>query len=154
MKKILVIFSLAFILLAATGCSGKPVMMDQLNAQGFYPYTNDLLSFNLSLPKEFQYYQTQRSTFPTYTDLDIFVPTADKDYAEQVPGYAEPVIVRVYDKTAYDNLTPDLKKPLVKVAEKGDKVYTLIFWSQIPSDWLNKWSAAMKQQIIKSFSLK
>jgi hypothetical protein len=154
MKKIFLISSFLFLLFATSGCAGKPVMMDQLNKQGFYPYSNDLLGFNLSLPKEFQYYQTQRMTFPDYTDIDIFVPTADTDYVEQVPGYAEPIIVRVYDKTAYDNLSADLQAQLVKVAERGNKVYSLIFWSQPPSDWKDKWSDAMKQQLIKNFKLK
>ncbi|MDD4901811.1 MAG: hypothetical protein PHE24_01620 [Patescibacteria group bacterium] len=154
MKKILYTFCFLFFVFLLTGCAGKPVMMDQLNKQGFYPYHNEMFNFNLSLPKEFQYYQTQRMTFTDYTDIDIFVPTADTNYVEQVPGYAEPIIVRVYDKTAYDNLSADLKAQMVKVAEKGNKVYNLIFWDQPPSDWAGKWTDAMKQQLIKDFKLK
>ncbi|MDD5527795.1 MAG: hypothetical protein PHO56_02345 [Patescibacteria group bacterium] len=153
MKRLFFLFSLLFLIFFTTGC-GKPVMMDEVNKQGFYPYHNEMFNFDLSLPKEFRYYQTQRMTFPGYTDLDIFVPTADTNYPEQVPGYAEPIIVRVYDKTAYDNLNADLKAQSIKVAEKKDKVYALIFWDSIPSDWQGKWSDAMKQQLIKNFKLK
>jgi hypothetical protein len=153
MKKYIFAACLLVFAFALTGC-GKQVMMDQLNSKGVYPYSNDMLGFNLSLPKEFQYYQTQRTNFTNYTDLDIFVPTADTNYAEQLPGYAEPVIVRVYDKSTYDGLAADIKAQSAKVAEKGGKVYTMIFWANIPSDFKDKWSDAMKQQLIKDFKLK
>jgi len=153
MKKIFFISSLLIFLFTLSAC-GKPVMMDALNKQGFYPYSNDLLGFNLSLTKDFKYYQTQRTELPTYTDLDIFVPTADANYAEQVPGYAEPIIVRVYDKSTYDALSASTTAGMIKVGENNNKVYNLIFWSKIPSDWQNKWSPAMKQQLISNFKLK
>jgi hypothetical protein len=153
MKKIFIIFSLLSLLLVIPGCAKKP-MMDKLNEAGFYPYSNDELGFSLSLPKEFEYYQTQRTSFTNYTDLDIFVPTADTNYPEQIPGYAEPIIVRVYDKPAYDALSASTSAMMVKAAERKGKVYSLIFWASAPSDWQGKWSDAMKQQLIDNFKLK
>jgi hypothetical protein len=149
-KKIFFLISFFFLIFLLTGC-GQPVMMDQLNQQGLYPYHNDFFNFNLPLPSAFLYYQTQRVAYTGYTDVDIFVPTSDTNYAEQLPGYALPVIVRVYDKSAFSALSTTTAASLVKVGEKGNKVYTLVFWNQIPSDWKNVWTDEMKQQLIKSF---
>ncbi|HTX86546.1 MAG TPA: hypothetical protein VMC41_00585 [Candidatus Nanoarchaeia archaeon] len=153
MKKIFFPFSFLIFIFILTGC-GKQVMMDQLDKQGFYPYSDAYLGFNLSLPREFQYYQFERDTFPAYTDLDIFVPTADADYPEKVAGYAEPIIVRIYDQAAYDNLSGAERASMVKVGEKNGKIYNMIFWAAAPKDWKDKWSDAMKRQLIKNFSLK
>ena len=101
MKKIILLFSFLFLIFVLTGC-GKQVMMDELNKQGFYPYSDSYLGFNLSLTKEFKYYQFERDTMNDHTDLAFFVPTADTNYPQRVPGYAEPIIVRIYDKTIYE----------------------------------------------------
>jgi hypothetical protein len=153
MKKIFYIFCFIVFAFTLTAC-GQPVLMDQLNKQGVYPYTDSYFGFNLPLPGMFQYYQTQRLSFTGYSELDIFVPTADRNYPEMVSGYAEPVIVRVYDKTAYDSLSPAAKTQSTKVAARGDKVYTMIFWSSVPTDFTDKWSDAVEQQLIKNFKLK
>lgn len=153
MKKISFIFSLFVVLFVMAGCAAKP-MMDEIDKQGFYPYHNDFFNFDLSLPKEFQYYQTQRIDNANYTEVDIFVPTADTTLIEQVPGYAEPIAIRAYDKKTFDALTEADKAGLTKVGEKGGKVFAMKFWDKIPSDWKDKWTDAMKQQLIKNFQLK
>ena len=153
MKKIFFIFSLLSLLLVVSACASKP-MMDQLDERGFYPYSNNELGFSLPLTKEFQYYQTQRIDKPDFKELDIFVPTADTNIPEIVPGYAEPIIVRAYDKNFYNGLSEADRNELVKVGEKGSKIYALKFWDIIPADWKDKWTEAMKQQLIGNFKLK
>jgi hypothetical protein len=153
MKKILFVLFFLFFAFGLTGC-GKAPMMDELNKQGFYPYQNTELGFSLSLPQEFQYYQTQRTNDANFKELDVFVPTADTKIKEIVPGYAEPIIVRVYDKNFYNSLSEVDRKDFTKVEEKGNKIYVLKFWNIIPSDWTNKWTDAMKNQIVNNFKLK
>ncbi|HTW96966.1 MAG TPA: hypothetical protein VMD74_04905 [Candidatus Methylomirabilis sp.] len=154
MKKIFLFFTFCFLLIVLSAC-GKKVMMDELNGQGFYPYSNDALGFSLSLPKEFIYYQTQRNDGGNYQELDVFVPTADQSYKSAVPqSYAEPVVVRVYKTKDFQALSAVDQAKLTKVAEKGGKVYVLNFWDKIPSDWKDKWTDAMKQGLIKNFKVK
>jgi|WetSurMetagenome_2_1015567.scaffolds.fasta_scaffold00657_24 hypothetical protein len=153
MKKIAILFTFCFLLFALSGC-GKAPMMDELNKQGFYPYTNEALGFSLSLPQEFQYYQTQRNDSGDFKELDIFVPTADTRIGNVVSGYAEPVIVRAYNKNFYNRLDKADQNEFTKVGEKGDKVYVLKFWDVIPSDWTSKWTKDMKKQIVNNFKLK
>jgi hypothetical protein len=153
MKKLLLVSFLAFILLLASGCGKKP-MMDEVNQQGFYPYSNETLNFSLSLPKEFEYYQTERTTNDISTDLHFFVPTADISAPKKVSGYAEPITVRVFKKEAFETLNESEKKALAVVGEKKGNVYVLKFWDEIPSDWKDKWTDAMKQQIVSNFKLK
>jgi len=50
------------------------------------------------MPSEFIYYQTQRKNTDDYIDLEIFVPTGDKSYYQEIPGYAKPIVIRIFDK--------------------------------------------------------
>jgi hypothetical protein len=157
MKKLFLISSLLFLLcIVVSGCGKKVVMMDELNQKGFYPYTNSELGFDLSLPKDFQYFQTQRINSDNFKDLEIFVPTADRNYTEEVPAsYAKPVIVRVMDKKYYDSLENSAdKQTLIKVGEKGNKIYVIKFWDTVPTDWKDKWNEDLKKIVISNFKLK
>lgn len=153
MKKIFLISFLSLLLFITTGCGQKP-LMDEVNKQGVYPYHNDFFNFDLSLPKEFQYYQTQRIDASNYTEVQILVPTSDTVIAQLIPNYAEPVAVRVFDSKVFAGLSDADKAGLIKVGEKGGKVFTLKFWDKVPSDWKDKWTDAMKQQLINNFKLK
>jgi hypothetical protein len=141
--------------LIASGC-GKQPMMDELNAKGVYPYQNIALGFNLSLPQDFKYFQTQRVDTGEVKSVEIFVPTADRNFGQAFPmGYAKPVVVDVINKRYYENNMGDAEKQaLTKLAEKGDQVYAIEFWDAIPNDWKSKWTDQMKKQIISGFSLR
>lgn len=153
MKKIFLISSLLILIFSVSGCAQKP-MMDQVDKNGFYPYHNDFLNFDLPLPKEFQNYQTQRIDNRNYTEVDIVVPTIDANFFQAVPGYAEPVVIRAYDKKYFASLSETDKAGFVKAGEKGGKVFMMKFWEKIPADWKDKWTEAMKQQLLKNFKLK
>jgi len=155
MKKFLLALSLILFIGVISGCA-KTVPMDQLGKNGLFNYTNSYLHFNLSLPADFIYYQTQRVSSDNYDDLQILVPTADTSYTPQIiPNYANPVTIRVYDKNYwYKKMDDSQRSALNKIAEKGSRVYVMNFWDAIPSDWANKWNDSLKQELIKNFSAK
>jgi len=141
-------FTVLFVLLlpvVLSGCFKKDVPISQVE-DGSYVYTAKDLGFGLTLPKEFQYFQTQRQNKGDYTDLQIFIPTSDTSYTQIVPGYAEAVTVRV--------VTNKEHKPengFEIIGSTDDKTYYILFWNRIPTDWTDKWTEAMKKQIIDSF---
>ena len=129
--------------------------MDELNAENLYHYQNKDLGFEMYLPQDFIYYQTQRNNNDDFSELIIYVPTADTSLPTELQSYAKPVIVRIFNKKYWDeSLNDEEREGYVKVGEKGDKVYTLLFWQKIPSDWTVKWTDDMKQTIIDNFQVK
>jgi len=129
--------------------------MNELSSDGYYHYQNKDLGFSLALPKEFIYYQTQRKQTGPAMDLEILVPTSDMTYAQEVPGYAKPVTVRIYNNQDWQNLPADNedKKNFSLVNDRVDKIYLISFWDKVPTDWQDKWTEEMKQNIEKSFRL-
>lgn len=128
--------------------------MDELNEDNVYHYQNKDLGFSVDLPADFIYYQTQRTDNEDFSDLIIYVPTADTSLPTELQSYAKPVIVRIFDKNHwYDSLNDEERAGYINVGEKKDKVYTLLFWNRIPSDWTVKWTEDMKQNIIDSFKV-
>jgi len=146
---------LIFTLLLA-GCGGKEPNMDQLAKDNKYHYKNNDLGFSLALPAEFIYYQTQRREIPGFVDIEIFVPTSDISYFQQVSGYAKPIVVRIFNSEMWDNIGEGEKNGVIykKLGEKGGQVYTIKFWDKLPKDWQNKWSQEMSEEIIKDFKIK
>ncbi len=155
MKK-LVLFSIIFIIvILLTGCDLEKQSMNQLAEDNKYHYQNRTLGFALNLPSEFEYYQTQRQNTNYYIDIEFFIPTSDTNYPQEVQSYAKPVIVRIFSRDAWEEIEDDEYKSMFQeVGRKGKKVYTIVFWDNIPSDWQNKWSKDMREEIIKSFVLK
>jgi hypothetical protein len=137
------------------GCgSKKTVDMNQLSEDKTYHYINKDLGFSINLPKEFQYYQTQRKNNADYTDLEFFIPTSDTGFAQEVPGYAKPVTIRIISKKVWEATDNKFDKTLVKeIGQKDDTVYAVIFWDTIPKDWQTKWSDDMQKQIINNFKI-
>lgn len=154
MKKIILISMFVVSLGLLTGCGVKQPDMKELTKDG-YNYRNDDLGFSLMLPAEFTYYQTQRKETPDYVDIEIFVPTSDTKYPQEVPSYAKPVVIRSYDKKFWDGMKTDGedRKIYIKAGEGNGRIYTMRFWDKIPADWQNKWNASMKENIIKSFKV-
>lgn len=153
MRKALFFILIIFIFLIA-GCGQKPVAMDVLNEQGVYNYRNQDLGFQINLPPEFIYYQTQRKDGSDYTDLEIFVPTSDRDYPQEIPSYARPLLIRVYTPETWQELEKiENEEGVIKLEESKDKVYAIKLWNEVPDDWQDKWSEDMQNQIIESFSL-
>ena len=128
--------------------------MDQLGEDGQYRYQNRDLGFSISLPPEFEYYQVQRKQTAEFIDIEFFVPTSDLSYPQDVPGYAKPIVVRIFTAKAWQEMGSDEDKIIYqKVKEKGKKIYTIRFWDKIPTDWNNKWSEEMKNTIKSSFKI-
>ncbi len=154
-KKISGMITVLIFVLTLTGCQTDKVAMNELAADGFYHYQNNDLGFSLALPKEFIYYQTQRKQSGSATDLEIFIPTSDRIYAQEVAGYAKPITVRIYNRKDWQNLpADDVNKKLVSVVnEKVDKIYAFNFWQKIPNDWQSKWTEEMEQNIVKSLKI-
>lgn len=154
MKKYLLALLLAASALTLAACGAKkPDMRTPVGEKQEYNYRNPDLGFSLMLPSEFIYYQTQRKQTPDFTDLEIFVPTSDTKYAQEVPGYAKPVVVRVFNKNSWLVSSESDKKIYQKIGEKGDKVYAIRFWDKVPSDWKNKWTASLADQIKQEFQI-
>lgn len=125
-------------------------------AVGTLRYDNKDLGFYFDLPKEFEYFQTQRVEKDTYTDLEIFVPTSDRIYTPQeVPSYGKIIVIRVYQRKAWEALPQDSqdRKTFGYQGIKNDRVYAIKFWDSPPADWESKWNKAMRDMIIKGFHM-
>ena len=137
-----------------SGCGTKEVYMDQPADDGKYHYKNESLEFNLTLPEEFIYYQTQRKQEADNTIIEFFVPTNDLEYYQEVSSYAKAIVVRVFEKSDWDLIEKDvLRKEYNNIKEVDDKVYTLKFWDKTPADWQNKWSLKLEDEIINGFKV-
>jgi len=151
------IFILLFFILLLAGC-GRELAMDQLAEDGNFHYRNKNLGFSLVLPPEFLYYQTQRKETADYIDLEFFVPIADTNYHQEVPGYAKPIVIRIFSENSWEQMGGEgiyqkLGEKKSWWPGKKDKVYTIKFWGEAPLDWQGKWSEEMKQRIIDGFGV-
>lgn len=118
--------------------------MDQPAEDGQFHYSNKELGFSLTLPAEFEYYQTQRKNQTDYTDVEFFVPTADPEYPQEIASYAKAVSVRVYDKKVWETgegiNQENIEDIYQKKIEANNKVYFMKAWRVWPKDWETKWS--------------
>lgn len=148
-----IILFLGIIFLA--GC-GQQQLMDVPAEDGNYYYQNKDLGFNLTLPKEFIYYQTQRKQAENFTDLEVLVPTSDQVILQDVPGYLRPVTIRVFDKDFWNENQGEneFTNLYEKIGESRSRIYGIRFWQQIPSDWSDKWSDDIKNFIINNFEVR
>ena len=154
MKKIYLFFAFFVFAIFLSGCSSKNQAMNELADDGKYHYENKDLGFNIVLPSEFIYYQTQRKKVGDIMDLEFFVPTADTSYVQEVFGYAKPVVVRIFEKDDWSATDDNEKKIYEKIGEKNNSVFTIKFWEKIPEDWKNKWNDDIKREIIDGFELR
>jgi hypothetical protein len=145
-KQFFSVLLVLFLPVILSGCFNKKEVPIGQDDNGSYVYTAKDLGFGLTLPKEFQYFQTQRQNKGDYTDLQIFVPTSDRDFPQLVPGYAEAITIRVVTNKQHQ---PESGFELIGSAE--DRSHYILFWSNVPKDWQDKWTPAMKKQIIDSF---
>ncbi|MEA3449495.1 MAG: hypothetical protein U9Q85_00715 [Patescibacteria group bacterium] len=152
MKKILTIILFFVFILSACG-QKQAVPMDQLSEDGKYHYKNEQLGFWINFPEEFIYYQTQSNNLGNYIDMEYFVPTGDREYPQTVKSYARAVMIRVIDKTDYDDALAEDTSVIgfEKIAETSNRLYFIDFWNTVPKDWIDKWSEGMRQEIEKSF---
>ena len=148
-KTSIILFFLIFIL---TGCFLNKQPVDRSVKDGDYYYSNKDLGFSLILPPEFMYYQTQRKETENYIDLEIFVPTIDKTIVHEVPDYAKPITIRIFNKD-YWQTVDEAADTFIKIGENGNRVYTLIFWSEVPNDWLGKWNEEVINKIKNNFKI-
>lgn len=155
MKKISFVVLAVLMAVSLSACHWTKVEpMDELNNENEYHYQNKDLGFEVYLPQDFIYYQTQRNNGDDFSDLTIYVPTADTSLLTELQSYAKPVVVRIFDKNNwYDSLNDEERSNYVKVGEKKDKVYTLLFWNKVPSDWTIKWTDQMRDDIMESFKV-
>jgi hypothetical protein len=152
MKKTLLTATIIIITgIVLSGCGTADTPMDQPADDGKYHYENKSLGFEITLPSTFEYYQTQRKEAGDYKDIEFFVPTSDTDIDSGVPNYAKPLVVRIFNESAWEEEkgTGFFKE----VGRQDDKVYTAKFWNIIPKDWEDKWDDGVKQDIIDSFKL-
>lgn len=154
MKKIFVFFAICALLLSGCGPKDRPAM-DQEAEDGKFHYQNKDLGFSIVLPGEFKYYQTQRIEDEGFKDIEFFVPTSDLRFGNEVPGYAKPIVVRVFEKNAWENTSNEVGGRVIyeKKGEKKDSVYTIKFWENIPTNWENSWNNEMRTAIFESFTI-
>lgn len=148
MKKFLIVAILAsaFVL---TGCGSKKVDMNVLDKDNKFHYANETYKFSVALPESFLYYQTQSKKNDDFAVIEFYVPTADQNYPQAVPGYARAIDVRIYDDAKKWESAD--KTILVEAAKKDNRIYALKFWDTVPSDWGKKWSNDMKTDIKNDF---
>lgn len=124
----------------------NPFNEDYRDKEGNYFYENKDLGFNITLPPEFIYFQTQRWDNSSFSDLEILVPTNDPAYTHAIPpSYAKPIIVRIW-KDMQDWAQEDQDRYVI-FGEKRGRVYTLKFWDEPTKDWLDKWTSEMEVRI-------
>jgi hypothetical protein len=146
MNKFISLLLLIMIPMLICSC-GKKSNMDVKQLDGKYHYENRDLGFQIDLPAEFEYFQTQRQKGDGYIDLEFFVPTSDTFISQEVKGYGKPFLVRVYEKNVwekYDSSTE--KKDLIKIGE-SNRVYAIKFWNQIPKDWKQRWTSEYEKSL-------
>lgn len=156
MKKFFLLAVIIFpLILSGCGFFEKQDMA-KLAKDDTYHYQNKDLGFSVNLPSQFQYYQVQRKQVPDFTDVEIFIPTNDTVYPQEVPSYAKPLVVRIYNRDFWNTIGDDRdeKKLYQKIGEKGDKIYTIRFWEKIPSDWGERWNDETRGKILKSFTIR
>lgn len=155
---------LLLLTLVFAGCSKKETDMNVLSDDNQFHYRNELLKFSINLPANFDHYITQRKDESDYSDLEFFVPSSDTvNYVQEVPGYAKPMVVRAFKKNAWQNwqnnqasssdfsiLVSDRDEVM---PDKGDYVYVIKYWTNIPIDWQEKWNNDMKKKISDSFKV-
>jgi len=146
-KQFFAVILILFLPVILTGCFKKSVPISQ-NQEGAYHYNNDYLGFSLDLPKEFEYFQTEKKQIGDTNELSIYVPTSDMGYAQEVPGYAKPILIQVIPKKDYKE-----QKEIMKVGENKENIFTIQFWSRPPKDWQEKWTDSMKNKILKSIKI-
>lgn len=154
MKKLF--FTIFIMALLLTGCGEQEQMMDLPAEDGNYYYKNKDLGFSIILPSEFKYYQTQRKETDGYIDIEFFVPTADTEYQQEVPGYGKPIVVRIFNNDEWDEILEAKDDGLLYkvVGKESNKVWTIKFWEKVPVDWQKKWSEEMKSKIINGFRVR
>lgn len=153
-KKLLIGGILLFISIAIlSGCTKTRKPVDVLSDDGKYHYYNDLLGFELSLPESFKYYQVQRINNKGFTDVEYMVASKDNDYPKEFTNFAKVIVVRIYDKNFWDENSGNINPAFKKIGEKSDKIYTIKFWEEAPSDWQDKWNEEVKHEIINSFKI-
>ena len=156
-KKNILILSVLLLCFFLVSCTSEKKIeyMDKPADDGKYYYSNQKFAFSLILPEEFIYYQTQSMEWEDYSDLIFYVPTNDSKISQDdFPGYAKPVIIRIFDKSFWEKIKNDEDFSMYQyLADTKDKVYTVKFWSNIPSDWRNRWTEDMKKEIKNSFKL-
>lgn len=134
------------------GCSQDRPSMDRPAADGQYHYDNYDLGFSLTLPAEFIYYQTERHDQTDYTDIEFFVPTSDRTYAQEVEGYAKPITLRVFKKSSWQEAQSDASQAAFeKIGQSFNKIYAIKFWDKAPADWQKVWSQIMIEKIKQGF---
>lgn len=155
MRKLFLSPIILIIALSLTGCGfSKGPAMNQLSDDNNYHYQNKDLGFAIALPAEFEYYQTQRKETEDFIDIEFFTPTSDTDYIQEVPGYAKPIVVRIFQDEVWQGVSDGDEALYQKLGDKGKRVYTIRFWQELPTDWQGKWSEEMKKGIVDGFEIK
>jgi hypothetical protein len=118
-------------------------------------YSNNDLGFSLLLPDEFEYFQTQRKNMPDYVDLEIFIPTSDREYPQEVPGYAKPLVIRVEKREIWEKSgrKDENDVQMEMIGEKNDTIFAVKFWNSQPQEWQGRWGDIMKDNIVKSIKI-
>jgi hypothetical protein len=150
MRKQALLIPLLILTLFVSACGKRDLPTDKPLDDGSFFYRNEMHSFSLILPPAFEFYQTQRVEGQGYTDIEFYVPTSDTRFGSQIPGYAQPIVIRVFEKAVWEEVNQGSSEYKL-IAEKGDKVFTIQYWETEPKDWQAKWSDENEKAIVDSF---
>ena len=81
------------------------------------------------------------------------MPTSDTRFGKQVSGYAKPIVIRVFEKNAWDKIDQSGESIYKFLGDKKDKIFTILFWEQEPNDWQEKWHGEIENYIVNSFEI-
>lgn len=151
MKKITWLLGVLVLGIILTGC-GRALQMDQLD-KGIYHYKNETYNFQVDLPAEFIYYQVQSKigkdekgvVSTDWQDVEFYVPMNDRNYMQEVPGYAKVFTVRIFDSGNYH-----AQKDFEKLIDASNRVYSIKFWDKKPQDWESRWQKELAGKIKQS----
>jgi len=157
-KKIVLVAVFALLTIILSGCFEKDMAMNSPKEDGSYHYPNKDLGFSMDLPAEFIYFQTQSKDskeITKYKDIEIFVPTSDKTYFQEVEGYAKPIVIRIYSKSDWKQIdnNNEAVNEFKKIEESKNSVYLIKYWDTAPKDWEEKWNDEIIKKIEAGFKL-
>ncbi len=152
-RKTALVLPLLLAMIVLSSCGKRNLPTDKPLDDGSFFYRNEAYGFSLILPAGFDYYQTQRVEGKGYGDIEFYIPTSDTRFGNKLPGYAEPIVIRVFEENVWNDTKQGENSMYRELGKKDGKVYAIEFWEMEPKDWQDRWSAETEQKIIDSFKI-
>ncbi len=122
-------------------------------------YQNSKYGFSLTFGDKWEGYRVDdwsqthtEGPAPADDSYDVYVPTSDKDFDINMPGYANTFRILVYTKTTYQALEGGAMMVSDNVlGEKNDMVFVVSYWQDSPSDLRSSGLSSELESIASTF---